>query len=150
MGTSISIPFVVMSFAFLYLMLINWGSYMPIHIYFCKKPFLYLLQQSTVAHIWFTKKQCQITIQIYWNKELLSGFQLYCITAGTRISFLEKQNGRLTRDLPGTCNYSAVPRKWFSITYLTYPHGHTYWLGHTEQAYPCNKRHFIGTRSLEA
>jgi len=51
MGTSISIAFAVMSFAFLYLMLINGGSYMPIHIYFCKKPFLYLLQQSAVAHI---------------------------------------------------------------------------------------------------
>jgi len=85
MGTSISIAFAVMSFAFLYLMLINGGSYMPIHIYFRKKPFLYLLQQSAVAHIWLTKKQCQITIQIYWNKELLSAL---LHTAATRISFL--------------------------------------------------------------
>ena len=117
MGTSISIAFAVMSFAFLYLMLINGGSYMPIHIYFCKKPFLYLLQQSAVAHIWLTKKQCQITIQIYWNKELLSAL---LHTAATRISFLGGKKWsaykRSTRHLQLQCSVEKMV--FYHLPYL--------------------------------
>ena len=65
MGPSISIAFAVMSLAFVYLTLINWGIYIPTQICYQSMPT-------------FAKKQLKIIIQIYWNKELLSALLHNC------------------------------------------------------------------------
>lgn len=79
--------------------------------------------------------------------ETKSYFQLYCITAATRISFLEKKMVGLQEiyQAPAT-TVQCRENGFLSLTSPT----HTYRVGHTEQAYPCNKRHFIGTVSTFA